>query len=70
MSTFFSFRNQGLQNSIIIRLICFNYRIKSVFLSSCFFFLLAIGFSKNGYRLSVISYKRFVINKKPSFTDG
>ena len=38
MSTFFNFRNQGLQNSIVIRLICFNYRIKVVFLSSVFFY--------------------------------
>ena len=62
MSTFFTFQHQGLQNSIVIRLICFNYRIKAVFLSSCFFMPI-------GYRLSV-SYKRFVINKKNSFTDG
>ena len=54
MSTFFSFRNQGLQNSIVIRLICFNYRIKVVFLSSCFFMPI-------GYQLV---YKRFVMKKK------
>ena len=45
MSTFFNFRNQGLQDSIAIRLICLNYRIKVVFLSSYFFMLI-------GYRLS------------------
>lgn len=44
MSTFFSFRNQGLQDSIVIRLIRFNYRIKAFFLSSVSFIL--IGFQQ------------------------